>query len=292
MAIIIEPLGGLGNQIFVYALGLTLARKLGVQLEADLWRFHKYPWHVYELDTFQNSIDRTFSSRSREIFGHRVRGALRRGQTAGVLPRKLGRLATERDSMFDGRFLQLPDHSRLSGYFQSRHYFEPVLDELRESLSRPHLTSNWTEDTQKRLAQLGRWTAVHVRRGNYTNIPNMGLADSSYYQRAMQEIDLHEKGTTFVVFSDSPDMIPEMKVFDNKRTICIKSPSSVRAIENLRLMSLANHMIIGNSTFSWWAAYLRDSPNRVVIAPRPWLDDKSFNERDLLPPDWITLGRG
>jgi hypothetical protein len=56
-------------------------------------------------------------------------------------------------------------------------------------------------------------------------------------------------------------------------------------------MSDASHLIIGNSTFSWWAAFLRDRPGRTVIAPRPWIDYKRFNERDLLPPDWITLGR-
>lgn len=291
MSITIEPLGGLGNQLFVYGFGLRLARELNVELESDIWRFHNYPWHIYELDTFTNSISRTYSSRRREVFGHRARGVIRRGQRYRLLPRHFGRLALEEGSTYDPTLLALPDGSRLSGYFQSWRYLTPILDELRAQISSPISPSPWLAATRAQLAELGPWTAVHVRRGNYTQIASMGLVADEYYRRAIREVDLHSGEIPLVVFSDSCELAEQMLVFQNHRTIFITNPPEVRAIEVLQLMSDASHLIIGNSTFSWWAAFLRDRPGRTIVAPRPWLDDLSFNERDLLPGDWITLGR-
>lgn len=292
MPITIEPLGGLGNQLFVYGLGLRLARELNVELESDTWRFHDYPWHVYELDTFTNSISRTYSSRTRERYGHRARGVIRRGQRARIIPRRFGRLAVEVDATFDESLLELPDGSRLSGYFQSWRYLTPIIDELRQEISLPVSPSPWMMETRERLAELGPWTAVHVRRGNYTQISIMGLAEDDYYRRAIAEVDLHSGVTPLVVFSDSPELVAQMPVFQTDRTVFVTNPPEIAAIDVLNVMSDASHLVIGNSTFSWWAAYLKDRAGRTVVAPRPWLDDASFNERDLLPTDWITLGRG
>jgi hypothetical protein len=56
-------------------------------------------------------------------------------------------------------------------------------------------------------------------------------------------------------------------------------------------MSLASHLIMANSSFSWWAAWLGDSEVRTVIYPRPWIDFRFINDRDLPLPNWIGLGR-
>ncbi len=291
MTLVIEPLGGLGNQLFVYALGLRLARDLDVELDVDTWRFHKYPWHVYELDTFSNSISKTYSSRSREIFGHSVRRVIRDAQKSRLLPQQIGNLVMEMGSTFDPSLLQVARHSRLSGYFQSWRYFEPIADDLRAQISSVTSPSNWIQESRERLNKLGSWTALHVRRGNYTVIPSMGIVGIDYYQRAVREIDIRAGETPIVVFSDSPELLSEYETLAPGRTIFFKPPPDVRAIDILQVMGDASNLVIGNSTFSWWAAYLRDRADRTVIAPRPWLDDANFDARDLLPLSWITLGR-
>jgi hypothetical protein len=291
MTVTIEPLGGLGNQLFVYALGLRLARALDVELDVDTWRFHKYPWHVYELDTFSNSISKTYSSRSREVFGHSVRRAIRGAQTLRVLPKRVGRLVIERGTAFDHSLLQVGAHSRLSGYFQSWRYFEPVADDLRAQINSVVSPSKWMQESREHLGELGNWTAVHARRGNYTMIPGMGIVGIDYYRRAVKEINARVGETPIVVFSDSPELLPEFEDLAPGNTIFIKPPQDVRAIEVLQVMSYASNLIIGNSTFSWWAGYLRDRNGRTVVAPRPWLDNTNFDARDLLPLSWITLGR-
>lgn len=291
MTITIEPLGGLGNQLFIYGLGLRLAQDYDTELTSDLWNFHGYEWHNYELDTFYNSISRTYSSRSREIFGHKFRGLVRRARALHIDPTSIGHLLLERDSLFDSRVLQTGDGSRLNGYFQSWRYFEPVEDQLKNQLSNPKNPSQWMHDTRDQLSQLGPWIAVHVRRGTYLQVPIMGLVGNDYYSRAISYLDNLVGNLPLVLFSDSPDSLIDLRSRYKDRAKVISTPDSVRPIDVLQVMSDASHLVIANSTFSWWAAYLKDRSDRIVIAPRPWLDDRNFNERDLIPQGWLTLGR-
>lgn len=291
MSITIEPFGGLGNQLFIYALGLQIARERGTTLTCDTWQFHDDPWRAYELDTFMNSVDYTYSSRSRELLGRKTRRVIRGGLAYHLLPNRIGHLVMEQDSTFDPRILESPDGSRLAGYFQSWRYFHPIVDEVRDQVSRPVHPSAWMHQKRSSLRQIGAWTAVHVRRGDYVKNASMGLVGNDYYRRAVAHLDRLVGRLPIVVFSDSPELVAGMETFVGDRVSFVDTPAGVRAIDVLQVMSDASHLVIGNSTFSWWAAFLRDQPGRTVIAPRPWIDVKRFNERDLLPPDWITLGR-
>lgn len=292
MAITIEPLGGLGNQLFIYALGLRLARELNTELICDTWNFHNYSWHSYELDSIPNEIHKTCSSRSRELFGHKARSAIRRARSLHVGPKPFSRLVLEKGSTFDPDILKIRDGSRLNGYFQSWRYFEPIAEDIRNQVSNPVKPSPWLHETRERLSALGDWIAVHVRRGTYLEVPIMGLVQDDYYSRAVPLVEeLTGEKLPLVLFSDSPELAAEMMSKFKERTIVLTTPKHVQPIDVLQVMRDASHLVIANSTFSWWAAYLMNSRGRYVIAPRPWLDDWRFNERDLLLPDWITVGR-
>jgi hypothetical protein len=291
VAITIEPLGGLGNQLFIYGLGLRLARDRNTELTCDLWNFYGYDWHGYELDSFHNSITCTYSSRSREIFGHKLRGLIRRARALHIDPTSIGHLVLERDSLFDSKVLQARNGWRLNGYFQSWRYFEPIEEELKGQISNPKNPSQWMHDMREQLSELGPWIAVHVRRGTYLEVPIMGLVGNDYYSRAISYLDTLAGKLPLVLFSDSPELLTDLQSRYEDRVTVISTPESVRPIDVLQVMSDASHLVIGNSTFSWWAAYLKDRPDRIVIAPRPWLDDRNFNERDLIPRGWLTLGR-
>lgn len=292
MAITIEPLGGLGNQLFIYALGLRLARELNTELICDTWNFHDYSWHSYELDSIPNEIQKTYSSRSRELFGHKARSAIRRARSLHVGPTPFSRLVLERGSTFDPDILKIRDGSRLNGYFQSWRFFEPIAEDIRKQVSNPVQPSPWLHETRERLSALGDWVAVHVRRGTYLEVPIMGLVQDDYYERAIELIDkLVGEEKPLVLFSDSPDLVVNLIPQFQDRLVSLSTPQDVLPIDVIQVMSDAAHLIIGNSTFSWWAAYLKSRPSRFVVAPRPWLDDHYFNERDLFLPDWITVGR-
>lgn len=291
MTITIEPLGGLGNQLFVYALGRTLSDHLNTDLRVDLWKFHKYHWHRYELDSFQSRITCTYASKLRETIGHRWRLIPQTLAKCGVKQLPIGgRLLTERYNTFEPSILRAKDGSRLTGYFQSWRYFEPtaseVINEVR-SLVKP---SQWFTETSAALSEIGNWTAIHVRLGNYRFLPKMGILDETYYQYGIRLIDKIYGNLPVIVFSDQPDLASKMQCFQGERFQYLKSPTDSRPIEILLLMSQATAKVIGNSTFSWWAGFVGDGPGKAVVAPRPWLASREYNERDLFPPHWFTVG--
>jgi len=292
MTITIEPLGGLGNQLFVYGLGLHLSQKHNAPLEADLWRFRNYDWHRYELDSISTGISRTYSSPHRGQFTNIARRVYQGVLTAR--PRNMRastRLAIERTHFFNEEFLALSPNVRLSGYFQSWRYIESVSEKLRAEILAPVNPSTWLDATRKGLQTFPGWIGVHVRIGNYRDVIGMGVIMEDYYRRAIALLDNLYDSLRVVVFSDEPTTVKSFKCFQGERFSFIDAPQGTKPVESLIVMSDATALILGNSTFSWWAAYLQDSPNRIVVAPRPWLDRRDFGERDLLPPHWLTLGR-
>ena len=54
-------------------------------------------------------------------------------------------------------------------------------------------------------------------------------------------------------------------------------------------MSQCKHNIIANSSFSWWGAWLNEHENKIVIAPRKWINEDSANIDDIIPPTWKRI---
>jgi len=286
MAITIEPLGGLGNQLFTYALGKELSSRLSTDLVADLRNFRGYEWHEYELDSFGPPIPIAADADRRSPI---VETSQRLARRLGYRPKGT---VGEQVRTFDASILDAPNGSRLRGYFQSWRYFPSVADLIRAEMRQLLEPSEWFARTSAYLSHIHPWTAVHIRRGNYVDIPSMGIAKLDYYERALGLLDKLEGRTNRIIFSDSPDLVRSTldRNFLNSVEI-LESPAEVRPIEILLLMSFADHMVTANSTFSWWAAWLGERSGRRVICPRPWLDDPGHNDRDLLVPSWISLGR-
>ncbi len=283
----IEPLGGLGNQLFVYATGRHLANKLNLGLVADLRNYVNYPWHVHELETFENSVSSYFTT---DFASGRIKRTLEK-VTPRLSIRDRARLFTERTSEFDPLLLESQKALRLRGYFQSWLYFHNDHRQLKSEIRSVVDPSPWYQEKTRELSTQS-WVSVHIRRGNYVNISNMGLAGPEYYARALSLLEMSVGRLPVVVFSDDIDSVRTWdSVWNRFETTFIEAPIDSRPIETLNLMALASHSIIANSSFSWWGAWLKPQGEGVTIAPRPWLDDENYSNRSLLPQDWITLGR-
>jgi hypothetical protein len=196
--------------------------------------------------------------------------------------------------LFNPEVLLAGSGSRLGGYFQSYKYFDSVASEIREEVTSIIAPSPWFFETKQLLDELGRWVAVHVRRGDYLN-PGIrgvhGLLSDSYYTNALKTMEMLIPGAIPVVFSDDTDAARAMLEQNHPNAIFLQSPKVSKSIESLVLMSMSSGCVIANSSYSWWGAWLGDHADRPVIAPRPWMDDLDAHERDLLPISWLTLGR-
>jgi len=286
--ITILPMGGLGNQLFIYGAGLALARHLDAPLRVNCEWFSHQDLRVLELDLLEPDPSIIFYVPP-TTFPARVISKVRRTLLASY-----GVYRESAWAQFSPDFWDVTPGSTLGGYFQSWKYLEPISTELRSKVLSAGTPSHWFTSTAEKLSRLGSWTSIHVRRGDYTYPGTrefFGLAERSYYEQATKMMASLEGHRNFVVFSD--DVTAAKEIFDG---ICgsitfIDSPPAVPTLETLQLMAQASACVIANSSFSWWAAWLTDHPGKTVIAPRPWLDNSARCERDLLPSHWITIGR-
>ena len=129
---------------------------------------------------------------------------------------------------------------------------------------------------------------VHIRRGDYAMESGFGMLGDRYYEEAIKVLISTAQFKSIWVFSDEISKVVGM--FDDKFDLPIRYIGDVdnSASALLEVMRHGKGYIIGNSSFSWWAAFLRYDKQAKVIAPTPWFADQS-EPKDLIPPDWLRL---
>lgn len=176
-------------------------------------------------------------------------------------------------------FRELPAKSSIcvhSSYLQSYKYFEHNRDLILNTFK---MTEGESEYLNTKYNPQD-FVAVHIRRGDYLKVENFhtNLSKTSYYQQAMDKFP----NESFLIFSDDPswaeDKFPECTIVREEDYL------------ELHLMSLCKSLIIANSTFSWWGAWLNNNPLKRVIAPRNWFGSSHDTSiEDLIPEGWVTL---
>ena len=293
MTITIKPMGGLGNQLFQYGLGKALARMHSVPLRVDLSHFGVGGLRGYELDSFDSTIE-VSGIRSTERLVVKAVSALELLRPVALRkehPLFLG-VARETEGVFNPRFLSLPQRTTLRGYFQSWRYLDSVAEELRSELRAINRPTPWFLDTRQRLQDAGAFTALHVRLGDYLADPNFGHLTETYFSDALDETWRSNEGLPLVVFSDEIERaktLSFLRRLSSRQVIFIDAPAESRPLESVVLMSLSDSLVMSNSTFSWWGAWLGDRPGRKVVAPTPWLLERPVDEENLFLDSWIRL---
>ena len=280
--IITKLKGGLGNQLFQYAVGRALALHNKLPLKLDLTVFENYKLHNgYRLDQF--AIQAGIATENEIINlkgGNNVLfSALRK---AGLFKRK-SYFKEKRSSYFDARVFK-NNFVYLDGYWQNELYFsnirEVLLRELSPINSMNDLGCDYLEPIKKSNS-----VSLHVRRGDYLNLKNINVLDVDYYMKAVEYIRKNVEKPTFFIFSDDLDWCKKSLGFLDG---CIYVDRTQTEIDDLKLMSFCRHNIIANSSFSWWGAWLNQNPNKTVIAPKGWLlnDPDSSN---VILSDWVKF---
>jgi hypothetical protein len=294
--IVVELVGGLGNQMFQYAAARTLADRIGTDLGLDLRPFSAPDSRPYRLDRFNiraTAID------ARELFGTHGARSLKRRLTTGVVerlrvlahhPRPRFASATRvvhQGPTYSDVLERATDHTWISGYWQSEAYFPAAAETLRADFTLRSLSPGSTA-IARRLASMGYPVAVHVRRGDYAHVASTrahhGLCDESYYRRAFAHVRRRVPGANFIFFSDEPGWVADHLGSD---ATLVVSENHDRPEEDLYLMTRCRSHVIANSSFSWWGAWLAHSEE--VIAPQAWYQAPGLDGRDVVPSRWITL---
>ena len=285
--VIVGIMGGLGNQLFQYAAARALSLKLNSRLVIDLSWFMGDYGRNYCLDIF--NLPAKYSNRY-QILPFWV-GRFAQRILKELLRKRLGASAyVEPHFNYDDNFSNIGDSVYLSGYFQSPKYFLGFDDQLREDLKFP---SDYPDKLKPILQRISKSEAIaiHIRRGDYLaskkNVDIYHSQSNQYYCEAVSLLAKNLKNPYCFIFSDDHSWVRTNLSFNIPYEIVdINLPDE--PFWDLMLMSRCKHFVIANSTFSWWAAWLSDNPEKKVIAPKKWFkSDKSVH--DLLPIVWVRL---
>jgi len=285
--VIVRLIGGLGNQMFQYALGRTLSQRHAVPLKLDISGYGEYTLHGYCLNRLR--IKEVIADEG-EI--SRLRGRGSRARILRLLARAgFGtRRVLERGFQFQPAVLDVRPPLYLEGYWQSEKYFASAAGVLREEFA---LREPMDEANRAMADLIGSCdsVAVHVRRGDYvsnaeTNAVH-GVCGDDYYAAASKIIMQRIARPHAFVFSDDIGWTRQHLALGMPTTYVDLNPSSRNHLD-LHLMAACRHQIIANSSFSWWAAWLNDNPGKTVVAPRRWFRKEDIDTRDLLPAAWLT----
>lgn len=289
--IIIRMSGGIGNQMFQYALYLKLV-SLGREVKFD-------DVTEYELDNARPVMLSVFGiaypKADREEIIRLTDASMR---LADRIRRKVrGRKSLEYhegDAAFDEAVLGKED-AYLCGCFQSERYFKDIEETVREAYRFreapvPDEIRKQVEDYERRM-ESGCSVSIHIRRGDYLDAGDVygGICTDAYYNRAIACMEEWFPDAFFFVFTNDTfwaDKWCEAKEEPERFTV-VRGADEDTGYIDLMLMSRCRHHIIANSSFSWWGAWLGEATDKRVIAPAKWLNTKEYH--DIYTPDMVRI---
>lgn len=269
---------GFGNQLFMYATGYALAKRLGVPLWLETSRPEIDSLREYELGKLSIESARVLSVKWlhwRPLM--KAVGKMRRSR----LKARFHYFRERELFTYDKELTEQPDGTFLHGFWQNHLYFHEHRETLRH-LFTPRVSLGAEHDAwQQRLASAEGGVSVHVRRGDYVGIGCALSAD--YYRTAVQRMQERHPGCTFFIFSDDTVYAQELFAGMGVPFTVVRANSPEPTLSDFFLMSRCRHHIIANSSYSWWAAYL-GAEDATVIAPLlpPW-------KPDFLLPEWEAI---
>lgn len=291
--VIVRLQGGIGNQMFQFAFGKALSLRLGRPLLLDIKEYDNYKkFYGFELKKVFGVEDDVASHRVlKNVLGFRRDSVVYRY----VMSRRFGlyrvfpKIKVEKSPQYDPIYQISEKASYFSGYFQCGRYFSDYDQEIRNIFSF-NVPFDSNELYSYGLSDGVVTCSLHIRRGDYLSDRNaasfIGFVGQEYFARAIEYCVNKLSVKRFLVFSDDIGWAKDH----------IRSAAEMRFIDsfvgqdsyrNMQLMSLCDHHIISNSSFSWWGAWLNSSIHKTVVAPANWFS--SGAQTDIVDNDWIQL---
>jgi Glycosyl transferase family 11 len=289
--------GGIGNQLFQYAFARAYSLQYGMRIKFDLYgfAFDKKFKRNFSLDQFNipKNIERVNS-----FFLFQLARVVRHLGTFGEaivhffgLPLLLEGSTKHRLQNINTAALK---EFYAFGYWQDEKYFFHHEDQIRKDLGFSTPLSEINLKIAKDIQSSPVSVSVHVRRLHQVGAddPQKPVAEIhgetlsvDYYRRALKIIGEKFSDVDFFIFSDYPDWAKKNLAIPSKVQYLKSGRGS--DIEDLYLMSLCDHHIIANSSFSWWGAWLATSYNQgqIVVAP------EGAPLTPKIPDKWIAIAR-
>lgn len=295
--IIVRVKQRLGNQLFQYGLARAIAeKKPEKQIMLDTTMYNNSMYN-YQLDNFVTKMPKIDQNTYEECFPKNVTKKML-NRLFKFYTKKHYVWYTEKEEMqYDRNVFAVEDNVLLDGYWQSYLYVEGI----KEILSKEYvLISEKRKQYSNAIDSIksNRSVCIHFRRGDYVEnekyYKKYGVCSIGYYKRAIDIILSKIPNCKFYIFSDDTAWVKENFNYGKEmfyiEDLCNKNNS---ACSDFYLMSLCDHFIISNSSFSWWAAFLGKTKTKNVICPKDWYNQAgkyaNVNLDNFIPPEWVRI---
>jgi hypothetical protein len=278
--IIVRIQGGLGNQMFQYAYAKALEFN-GNKVKIDI----SNATISSKLDEYCIDLDVASDDEIKELFS--------KNKLLNLIHKIKKDVVKEKSLSFDKNLLDVNGHKYIYGYFQSEQYFLNIKNIILKQFQIKQNLSNYTQQIKKLIKNTKNTCTIHIRRGDYITNKNAnkihGTCSLEYYFNAIKLINEKINNANYFIFSDDIKWIKEniniknaTYIDDNKRI----------PHEDILLMSLCEHNIIANSSFSWWGSWMNQNENKIIIAPKRWFANEDKNNesiKGITCKQWIRI---
>lgn len=283
--------GGLGNQMFQYAL-LKALNLQGRKVMTSLGYYIKYPetapfilqdvFKKISLDIVDECIFHEIDKRWREIKQDKQR---LKDFSADYAHRFFW--VEEAGGTYNKHIFETCD-CVFVGYWQTEKYFSQCRTELLSDFQFMQGEERLGRLKQK-IVSRNNYVSVHIRRGDYLQHSERygNICTEQYYDAAMAQITMYVSKPIFVFFSDDIQWVKEHYKVEEAIYIEAEMFEHYQAWYDMCLMSCCSYNIIANSSFSWWGAWLNQRPEKKVIAPNPWFNGCEMP--DICPEEWLRI---
>jgi hypothetical protein len=300
--ITVKLMGGMGNQMFQYALGRTLSLKNNDSLILDLnFLLDRRPrpnftFRDFDLVIFDLKVETILSMEKLDLAAKasysKILSKLHIDQLLHYLPRMSYVIGDNNPTKFNPKILNLKGNIYLNGYWQSPKYFSSITEIIKRDFS---IKKEFIDENSD-IANLIKNTnsvCVNVRRTDFITNPEAakyhGSCSLDFYQEAAKIITKQVDKPHFIVTSDDIDWCRDNLKFDLPTTYIGHEYSGYKFANYLWLITQCKHFIIPNSSFAWWGAWLSENREKIVIVPKNWFNDPRIDTSDLIPTDWIRI---
>lgn len=288
---IVEIQGGLGNQMFGYAIAMTLKTKFpNTEIKLDTTMFRNYKLHngfelydVFDCPKVEIATEKEISKLTWYSRNTTVQKILRK-----FMPRRRTE-CVERpvERLRQDAFTSDKDYY-YRGYWQWGGYYDDIKQTIVDCFK--FNIDGVLSDSQIKLVkdiENCHSIGVHIRRGDYLTEPlYQGICDIDYYKSAFALMESKVEAPIYYIFSNDVKWCREnIPSLTNCKCIFVENTGKHSYID-MYMMTRCHNLVIANSSFSWWSAYLNAFQD-IIVAPKTWINMPIG--RHIQEKNWILI---
>lgn len=277
-----QATGGFGNQLYNYAIGFALSELYSEPLTIDISAY-KYSDRPFVLNNLSISagIENIYPASSNNKLSRMIARAKRILYTNRNGRCKWVKESTTTRNKYGSYDFSHHKNLYIEGFWQNYCYFDSIYDKLcNEFQPLPNIIS-LEANVLMQTCHSTNSVALHIRKGDYEK---SWILSADYYRKAVSIISSSVDNPVYYIFCENSDYAHEVCDGFEGEKIYVTENNKFSDLEEFYLISACQNQVIANSSFSWWAAYLNRTPDKIVVAPvyLHW-------EKDYYPTNWILL---